>query len=471
MKVRAIVLTLIIALLASFGVFAQEENGTIADVVTAYATGDAPEFTSLLAAIEAADPSVLETLSNPDAQLTVFAPTDAAFAELPSFVTDYLMANTDVLTQVLTYHVVDGAYLSADVLGMIDELGNAVIPTLNGAELTLSADLDTLTVKLDQATIVLEMIDIAASNGVIHVIDSVLVPPVELTYEPPAFVEGSVAMAGSSTVGPLTEVIMFNYREEAGGDAAAIELTNDITGTGGGFDRFCGEGVTDLSNASRAIKDDEVAECQAIGREPIEFRVGTDALSVVVNPAADWIEDVTVEELAQLLGTATTWADVREGWPNEPIIRYTPGTESGTFDFFNEVVFEEDETIPLAASNLTTNNDDNVLLLGVAENQYAIGYFGYAYYVNNSDSLKLLRVNGIEANAETVEASGDAAYPLARPLFIYGAASIFAEKPVVGEFVRYYLATVNDVIGEVGYFPANPFRLNIAKLEIIALTN
>jgi phosphate transport system substrate-binding protein len=446
-------------------VFSQEE--TIADIVAGN-----EDFSTLLTAVEAADPSVLEALSNPEADLTVFAPTNDAFAALPDFVIEYLTTtNTELLTQTLLYHVVDGSVMSTDVLGLVDESGMAMVPTLQGAELTVNADLDNMIVRIDGATINLEMVDIEAANGVIHVIDAVLVPPIELEFEDPAFVEGTITSAGSSTVGPLTEAIMAQYRADAGGDDAAIELTNDITGSGTGFDRFCGELTTDFSNASRPIQPDEVELCESNGLNPVEFRVGTDALAVVVNPEADWVEDVTVEELAALVGTATTWSDVREDWPDEEIIRYTPGSESGTFDFFNEVVFDEDASIPEAASNRTTNSDDNVLLLGVAENPYAIGYFGFAYFTNNSDQLKALSVNGVEPSAESVEATGDDAYPLARPLFIYSAPTKFEENAALGEFIKYYLETVNDVIGEVGYFPANPFGLRVAKLTVLALTD
>ncbi|MBZ0295784.1 MAG: substrate-binding domain-containing protein, partial [Anaerolineae bacterium] len=201
-------------------------------------------------------------------------------------------------------------------------------------------------------------------------------------------------------------------------------------------------------------------------RTPIEIRVGTDALAVVVNPANDFISDATIEQLNQIFSTAETWADVDPSWPAEPILRFIPGTDSGTFDYFVEAVFEEDEGPILAASNTQLSEDDNVLLEGVANNPYAIGFFGYAYYDQNQDELKILNVEGLEPVAANVDNN---TYPLARPLFMYSDAGIISEKPQVGQFISYYLQNVNDLIGEVGYFPANASALNEAKLEIQAL--
>jgi len=275
--------------------------------------------------------------------------------------------------------------------------------------------------------------------------------------DPLEYTEGEIITAGSSTVFPLSEK-MAELWTDAGGVAPAIASI----GSGGGFERFCVEGETDISNASRAIRDSEIESCEAIGRSPIEFRVGTDALAVTVSAENDFATDVTVEELAAIFGSAETWADVRAEWPAEPIERFIPGTDSGTFDYFVEVVFDEDEE-PILSVNPQLSEDDNVLVQGIAGSPYAIGFFGYAYYLENADSLNILNINGVEASAESVEASGDEAYPLARPLFIYSDATIMAEKPQVAAFISYYLSNVNDAIVEVGYFPASPTALNTAK--------
>lgn len=278
---------------------------------------------------------------------------------------------------------------------------------------------------------------------------------IELPEVNPLDVTGDIIVAGSSTVFPLTEALAERFTDEG----YAGNMTIDSVGTGAGFERFCKAGETDISNASRAIKDEEKANCEAIGRAPIEFRVGTDALAVVVNPANDWATDVTVEQLAQLF-TAEKWSDVDPSWPAEPIARFIPGTDSGTFDYFVEAVFEQDKEPLLAAPNTQLSEDDNVLVQGVEGSEYAIGFFGYAYYEENADKLGILNINGVEANFDTVE-GGE--YPLARPLFIYSDAQIMAEKPQVAAFINFFLTHVDEEIETVGYFPASEEALNSAK--------
>jgi phosphate transport system substrate-binding protein len=275
----------------------------------------------------------------------------------------------------------------------------------------------------------------------------------------PLTVEGDIITAGSSTVGPLSEAVAEMFRA----DGYAGSITIDIIGSGAGFERFCVNAETDISNASRPIKDSEVAACQENGREPIEFRVGTDAVAVTVSAENDFVTDVTMEELALIFGPAETWNQVRADWPAEAIYRYIPGTDSGTFDFFVEEVFDKDEEPILAASNTQLSEDDNVLVQGIVGSPYAIGFFGYAYYQENADTLNILNINSIEANLETVDAFE---YPLARPLFMYSTADIIAEKPQVGAFISYYLANVNDLIFDVGYFPASDEALNMAKADL-----
>jgi phosphate transport system substrate-binding protein len=279
--------------------------------------------------------------------------------------------------------------------------------------------------------------------------------------DPLEYTEGEIITAGSSTVFPLSEK-MAEVWTDAGGVAPSIASI----GSGAGFERFCVEGETDISNASRAIRDSEIESCESIGRTPIEFRVGTDALAVTVSAENDFATDVTMEELAVIFSTATLWSDVRAEWPAEEIQRFIPGTDSGTFDYFVEEVFDEDEE-PILSGNPQLSEDDNVLVQGITGSPYAIGFFGYAYYVENADSLNILSINGVEATAESVEASGDEAYPLARPLFIYSDAGIMAEKPQVGAFISFYLSNVNDNIVEVGYFPASVSALNSAKQALM----
>jgi phosphate transport system substrate-binding protein len=241
-------------------------------------------------------------------------------------------------------------------------------------------------------------------------------------------------------------------------------ITIDSIGSGAGFERFCVAGESDISNASRPIKDSEIESCQAIDREPIEFRVGTDALAVAISQENEFVEEVTLEELALIFSEAETWADVRSEWPAEPIQRFIPGTDSGTFDFFVEEVFDEDQEPILSASNLQLSEDDNVLVQGIQGSPYAIGFFGYAYYNENQDTLQALAVEGVAPTGESAE---DGSYPLARPLFIYSTADIVQEKPQVGAFINFYLTNVNDEIIDVGYFPASDTALNDAKAALL----
>ena len=254
--------------------------------------------------------------------------------------------------------------------------------------------------------------------------------------DPSAF-SGSIVTAGSSTVYPLSERMAELFKDDGFGG----EITIDSIGSGAGFERFCVAGETDVANASRPIRTARSTSCALIGRTPIEFRVGTDALAVVVSSENDFATDVTMEELAAIFGAAQKWSDVRADWPAEDIRRFIPGTDSGTFDYFAEAVFDEDETIPLAASNLQLSEDDNILVQGVQGSPYAVGYFGYAYYAENEDILTALSIDGVEPTAETVD---DNSYPLARPLFIYSDPAILQAKPQVAAFVNYYLTHVNE---------------------------
>jgi phosphate transport system substrate-binding protein len=286
-------------------------------------------------------------------------------------------------------------------------------------------------------------------------------------YMPDAVI-GEIVSAGSSTVFPLSERMKQRFEEE--GFTGVITI--DSIGSGAGFERFCVNGETDISNASRKIKDSEVESCQAIGRVPIAFRIGTDALAFVVSKDNTFITDVTKAELALIFSTAEMWSDVRPEWPNEPIQRFTPGTDSGTFDYFVEKVMapaypgddgkasvEKGEAALLAASNLQLSEDDNVLVQGVLGSPYAIGFFGFAYYQENSDRLTVLSIEGVAPTAQTAE---DNSYPISRPLFIYSDATIMQEKPQVAAFIYFYLTHVNDEILDVGYFPASQAALDEA---------
>jgi len=278
-------------------------------------------------------------------------------------------------------------------------------------------------------------------------------------YAPDA-VSGDIITAGSSTVFPLSERMKQRFEEEG----FTGNLTIDSIGSGAGIERFCVAGETDIANASRKIKDSEIESCTGIGRTVVEFQVGIDALTVAVSAENDFLTDVTLEELALIFSTATNWSDVRPDWPAEPIQRFSPGTDSGTFDYFVEAVMtpamdddatedvNEGEDAILNSAGTQFSEDDNVLVQGVEGSPYAIGYFGYAYYQENQGSLTPLSINGIEPNAETAE-SGE--YPISRPLFIYSSTEIMQEKPQVSSFIYFYITNVTDEILDVGYFPVS----------------
>lgn len=282
-------------------------------------------------------------------------------------------------------------------------------------------------------------------------------------YAPDA-VSGDIISAGSSTVFPLAERLKQRFEEEG----FAGNLTIDSIGSGAGIERFCVNGETDIANASRAIRDTEIESCAAIDRTPIEFQVGIDALAVVVSSENDFVTDVTLAELAAIFSTATNWSDVRPEWPNEPILRFSPGTDSGTFDYFVEVVMtpangadaDAGSAALQNAANLQLSEDDNVLVQGVEGSPYALGYFGYAYFQENQGGLKALSINGVEPTAETAE-SGE--YPLSRPLFLYSDANILKEKPQVASFLWFFLNNANNEIADVGYFPVSDAKLQEAK--------
>lgn len=274
-------------------------------------------------------------------------------------------------------------------------------------------------------------------------------------YAPDA-VSGDIVTAGSSTVFPLTERMKQRFEEEG----FTGNLTVDSIGSGAGLERFCVAGETDIANSSRAIKDSEVASCAAIDRTVVGFLVGIDALAVVVSSDNDFVTDLTLQETALIFSTAELWSDVRPEWPAERILRFSPGTDSGTFDYFVEAVmtpgFGEDadagEAAILESSGTQFSEDDNVLVQGVQGSPYAIGYFGYAYYQENASSLTALSIDGVTPNAGTAE-SGE--YPISRPLFIYTSAEILQEKPQVSSFIYFYITSVVDEILDVGYFPVS----------------
>lgn len=287
-----------------------------------------------------------------------------------------------------------------------------------------------------------------------------------------------VLIAGSSTVFPLSTAVLSQWIDEGGPEYAI-----DSIGSGGGLERFCVEGASDIANSSRSIDEDEVAACtETWGDAPIEVRVGSDALSLVISNGNYFAQELTLEEIAtafSLESADATWADVNPEFPAHPIALFSPGEDSGTFDYFNEVIFpaefEAEEPSPILSSIAEiVGEDDNLTVRGVADDgctegdtssTCGIGYFGFAYYQENADELQVVTVDGVEPNAENVN---NDTYPIARPLFMYTAPAVIDAKIQVAEFMAYYLNNVNDLIGEVGYFPAPDERLQEAADNIKA---
>ena len=271
---------------------------------------------------------------------------------------------------------------------------------------------------------------------------------------------GEIVSDGSSTVGPMTQAVA----EEFAALAPQVQTSVDISGTGGGFARFC-QGETDIQNASRPIADDEIATCAENGVDWYEFGVAIDGLTVVTNPENTWLTCITTEQLKTLWqseNNAKTWADLNPEYPADTINLYGPGTDSGTFDFFVETILGEDEI----REDFTPSEDDNVLVEGVAGDANALGYFGAAYYQENQDVLNAVAIDSgdgtcVEPTPETIM---DGSYtPLSRPLFVYVRADSL-ERPEVQEFVRFYLTQAGTLASEVGYV-ASPEDIYAEDLE------
>ena len=253
-------------------------------------------------------------------------------------------------------------------------------------------------------------------------------------------VSGNIAIEGSSTVYPITQAAAELFREEY--PDARIEVGG--AGTSDGFEAFC-QGDTQISDASRPIDAaEEVPLCKENGVEFIEIPVAYDGISVVVNPQNNWATEITHEELKTMWepaaeGKITRWSQVRSDWPDRELSLYGPGTESGTYDFFNEAIVQNEEEAN-RQSDVEMSEDDNVIVQGVSGDENALGYFGYSYYVSSRDSLKLLAVDGVKPTTDTIR-SGE--YLLSRPLFIYVSTDALKNNEAVEPFVDFYVSEQN----------------------------
>jgi phosphate transport system substrate-binding protein len=268
-----------------------------------------------------------------------------------------------------------------------------------------------------------------------------------------AHAQSLIKIDGSSTVFPITEAMAEEFQAASRGK---MRVVVGVSGTGGGFKKFC-RGEIDISDASRPIKPNEMAACKKAGIEYYELPVAYDAITVIVNPKNNWIQQMSVAELKKIWqpeaqGKITKWSQVNPKWPNTPIKLYGPGADSGTFDYFTEAVVGKSKA---SRGDFTASEDDNVLVQGVANDINALGYFGFSYYIENTKRLKAVAVKSGPTGAvlpseKTVE---DGTYqPLSRPIFIY-VRKKSAERPEIKEFVEFYIKNAPVLVKEVKYVP------------------
>ena len=278
---------------------------------------------------------------------------------------------------------------------------------------------------------------------------------------------------GSSTVFPITEAVAEEFQKATPG----TRVTVGISGTGGGFKKFC-NGETDISDASRPIKAAEIKACGKAGVEYIELPIAYDGLAVVVNPKNTWVDHLTVAELKRLWepeaqGKITRWNQIRPGWPNREIHLFGPGVDSGTFDYFTEAIVGQEDA---SRGDFTSSEDDNVLVQGVAGDESGLGFFGYAYYEENHDKLRLVAIDdGDDANGKgpilpSPDSVRNGTYrPLSRPIFIYPNLKAL-DRAEIRAFLDFYVRQGPPLVREVGYVPLADREYDLVRQRLAART-
>lgn len=273
----------------------------------------------------------------------------------------------------------------------------------------------------------------------------------EISKNESIVLQGTIKVDGSSTVFPITEAVAEEYREVQ----PKVKVTIGVSGTGGGFKKFS-RGETNLSNASRPIKEKEKAACVENNINYLELEVAYDGLAVLVHPENDWVDSFTVEELKKIWEpaaqeTITKWNQIRPEWPDREIHLFGPGVASGTYDYFTEAIVGKSGS---SRGDFTASEDDHVLVQGIAGDKYSLGFFGLAYYAENKDKLTLIGVhNGEKVVKPTLETVSNGSYsPLSRPLFIYVNSTSVKSEEVIS-FVNFYLDQAGDLSTDVGYIP------------------
>jgi len=275
-------------------------------------------------------------------------------------------------------------------------------------------------------------------------------------------VSGRIEADGSSTVGPYTTAAAERFQQQNGG----VQVTVGVSGTGGGFERFC-RGETDLSNASRPIKEEEATACKDKGVEYVEFQVANDALTVVVNKDNDWVTCLTTEQLAKIWGPSSevnNWNQVDASFPDEKLSLFGPGTDSGTFDYFTGEINGEEGA---SRSDYNASEDDNTTVTGVAGEKGGLGYFGFSYFEENQDKLNAVEIDGGDGCvAPSVTAAQDGTYkPLSRPLFIYVKKDALT-RPEVAAFIQYILDNETAIAEASQFVPLTDEQLTKAKSDL-----
>jgi phosphate transport system substrate-binding protein len=267
--------------------------------------------------------------------------------------------------------------------------------------------------------------------------------------------DGTISADGSSTVGPFTTKAAEDFKAAGG-----VDVTVGISGTGGGFERFC-RGETDLSNASRPIKEEEAATCTDAGIEYIEFEVANDAHTIVVYPENDWATCLTVDQLKRIWEPGSkigNWSQVDQAFPDVPLRLYGAGTDSGTFDYFTDVIVGEEGA---SRTDYNASEDDNVTVQGVSGERGGLGYFGFSYFEENQDTLRAVEVDGGQGCvAPSIASAQDGSYaPLSRPLFVYVKKSAFDDNQDVRDFVKFMLDNEQSIAEAARFVPLSDAQL------------
>jgi phosphate transport system substrate-binding protein len=298
-----------------------------------------------------------------------------------------------------------------------------------------------------------------------------LIAAVLLLLTASAFAQSTIKVDGSSTVFPITEAVAEEFQAAQKGK---VHVTVGVSGTGGGFKKFC-RGETDVQDASRPIQASEMEDCKKAGVKFFELPVAFDAIAVVINPKNDWLKDITADELKKMWepaaqGKVVKWSDINPKWPNQPLKLFGPGSDSGTFDYFTEAIVGKAKQ---SRGDYTASEDDNVIVQGIANDKYALGYFGLSYAEANKAKLKTIGVVGgdkapkkntaVLPSKETVE--NGSYFPLARPIFIYVNEASY-KRPEVADFAKFYLQNAKTLVPEVKYIalPPKAYDLGVEHL-------